>query len=105
MKSSLVVTRGNQAQLSPDGHWLAYGSSESGALEVYVVAFGGGQGKWQVSARGGLQPRWSKDGKEFYYMGPTYNLFAVPVRDAGAALQFGRPSESRQQLVGSAGLL
>jgi Tol biopolymer transport system component len=42
MKSSLVVTRGSQGQLSPDGHWLAYGSSESGALEVYVVAFGGG---------------------------------------------------------------
>jgi serine/threonine protein kinase/Tol biopolymer transport system component len=90
-KPSLVVTRGSQGQLSPDGHWLAYGSSESGALEVYVVAFGGGQGKWQVSARGGLQPRWSKDGKAFYYMDPTYNLFAVPVKDAGGALQFGTP--------------
>ena len=90
-KPSLVVARGNQGQLSPDGHWLAYGSSESGALEVYVVAFGGGQGKWQVSARGGVQPRWSKDGKELYYMDPTYNLFAVPVKDAGGALQFGAP--------------
>src|SRR6202790_2163709 len=90
-KPSLVVARGSVGQLAPDGHWLAYGSSESGALEVYVVAFGGGQGKWQVSARGGLQPRWSKDGKELYYMDPTYNLFAVPVKDAGGALQFGRP--------------
>ncbi len=88
-KPSLVVARGSQGQLSPNGHWLAYGSSESGALEVYVVAFGGGQGKWQVSARGGTQPRWSNDGKELYYMDPTYNLFAVPVKDAGGALQFG----------------
>jgi len=90
-KPSLVVARGNQGQLSPDGHWLAYGSSESGSFEVYVVAFGGGQGKWQVSARGGVQPRWSKDGKELYYMDPTFNLFAVPVKDAGGALQFGAP--------------
>jgi eukaryotic-like serine/threonine-protein kinase len=90
-KPSLVVGRGSQGQLSPDGHWLAYSSSESGAIEVYVVAFGGGQGKWQVSARGGGQPQWSKDGKELYYMDPTYNLFAVPVRDTGSALQFGAP--------------
>jgi Tol biopolymer transport system component len=88
-KPSLAVARGSQGHLSPDGHWLAYVSSESGALEVYVVAFAGGQGKWQVSARGGLQPRWSKDGKELYYMDPTYNLFAAPVKDVGGALQFG----------------
>ena len=90
-RPSLVVARGNQGQLSPDGHWLAYSSNESGATEVYVVAFGGGQGKWQVSAKGGAQPRWSKDGKELYYLDPTYNLFAVPVKDAGGALQFGAP--------------
>ena len=56
---------------------------------MYVVAFGGGQGKWQVSARGGAAPQWSKDGKELYYMDATYNLFVVPVKDAGGALQFG----------------
>ena len=58
-------------------------------LEVYVVPFGGGQGKWQVSANGGTRPQWSKDGKELYYMDPTFNLFAVPVTNAGGALQFG----------------
>jgi len=67
-----------------------------------VVAFGSGQGKWQVSANGGAQPQWSKDGKELYYMDPTYNLFAVPVKDAGGALQFGAVT-ARQQLVRSAG--
>jgi Tol biopolymer transport system component len=89
-KPSLVVARGSQGQLSPDGHWLVYNSSESGVNEVYVVAFGGGQGKWQVSANGGGLPQWSKDGKElYYYADATYNLFAVPVKDAGGALQFG----------------
>ena len=90
-KPFLVIPRGNQGQLSPDGHWFAYTSDESGVIEVYVVPFGGGQGKWQVSANGGARPQWSKDGKELYYLDRTYNIFAVPVKDANGALQFGAP--------------
>ncbi len=82
-------------RLSPDGRWLAYSSSESGTYEVYVVPFKGGQGKWQVSANGGNIPQWSRDGKELFYMDTSYNLFALPVKDAGGALQFG----TAQQLV------
>jgi eukaryotic-like serine/threonine-protein kinase len=92
-KPSLIVERGAAGKLSPDGRWLAYQSSESGRGEIYVMPFGGGQGKWQVSASGsapgGGRPQWSKDGKELYYMDLTYNLFAVPVTNAGASLQFG----------------
>ncbi len=90
-KPALVVPRGHQAAISPDGRWLAYTSGESGRQEIYVVPFGGGQGKWQVSANGGSRPRWSQDGKEFYFMDLNYSLWAVPVRDTGAALQFGTP--------------
>jgi Tol biopolymer transport system component len=90
-KPRQVLPRGSEARLSPDGHWLAYQSSESGAVQVYVIAFGGGQGKWQVSSNGGGRPQWSKDGKELYYMDPAYNLYAVPVKDTGSALQFGVP--------------
>ena len=90
-KPALVLDRGANAKLSPDGHWLAYQSAESGTVQVYVVAFGGGQGKWQVSANGGTMPSWSKDGKELYYFDPTNSLFAVPVNSAGNALQFGTP--------------
>ena len=88
-KPSLVLERGGNAKLSPDGHWLAYVSGESGTAQVYVVAFGGGQGKWQISANGGVLPRWSNDGKELYYFDPTYSLLAVPVNAAGSAVQFG----------------
>jgi eukaryotic-like serine/threonine-protein kinase len=84
-----ILPRGVEPRLSPDGRWLAYTSDESGAPEVYVVPFRGGQGKWQVSANGGQEPEWSKDGKELYYVDSTYSLFAVPVKDAGGALQFG----------------
>jgi serine/threonine protein kinase len=90
-KPSLVVDRGSAAKLSPDGRWLAYQSSESGVIQVYVVAFGGGQGKWQISANGGQMPRWSKDGKELFYFDSSSTLFAVPVKAAGSALQFGTP--------------
>jgi Tol biopolymer transport system component len=88
-KPSIAVPRGGSAALSPEGHWLAYQSSESGTNEVYVVAFGGGQGKWQVSANGGTVPLWSKDGKELYYSDLTFSLFAVPANEVGGALQFG----------------
>ena len=88
-KPSLIVERGTAGKLSPDGHWLAYHSAESGRSEVYVTPFGGGQGKWQVSANGGQRPQWSKDGKELYYMDPAYSLFEVPVTNAGGALQVG----------------
>jgi eukaryotic-like serine/threonine-protein kinase len=90
-KPSLLIAGGDQGKVSPDGHWLSYVSAESGLPEVYVVAFGGGQGKWQVSAKGGMLARWSADGKELYYLDLTYNLLAVPVKDAGGALQFGEP--------------
>jgi eukaryotic-like serine/threonine-protein kinase len=92
-KPSLILDRGANGRLSPDGRWLAYQSAESGRGEIYVMPFGGGQGKWQVSANGsangGGRPQWSNDGKELYYMDLTYNLFSVPVKNTGGSLQFG----------------
>ena len=79
-----------QGYLSPDGRWLAYASNESGPSQVYVVAFRGGQGKWQVSTTVGIAPQWSRDGKELYYFNTiTRTVFAVPVKESNGALQFG----------------
>ncbi len=86
-----IVANATFATLSPNGRWLAYNSSESGRAEVYVEAYGGGQGKWQVSANGGQIAHWSADGKELYYYDLTQSLVAVPVKEAGGALQFGAP--------------
>ncbi|MGI9102917.1 MAG: protein kinase domain-containing protein [Terriglobales bacterium] len=88
-KPSQVLPRGNSADLSPDGHWLAYQSVESGTNEIYVVPFGGGQGKWQVSANGGQLPGWSRDGKELFYFDLNLNFVSVPVSYSADALQFG----------------
>jgi Tol biopolymer transport system component len=76
--------------VSPNGRWLTYTSNESGTPEVYVAAFHG-QGKWQLSPNGGSQSKWSSDGKQIYYLDPRFNLFSVPVSEAGDALQFGTP--------------
>ena len=40
---------------SPDGRWIAYGSNESGAFEVYVRPAEGGSGKWQISSGGNFE--------------------------------------------------
>jgi Tol biopolymer transport system component len=68
-----------QAQFSPDGRFVAYGSDQSGNWEIYVQPFpNASDGKWLV-ASGGVEPRWSPDGTElFYFSGQT--LMTVPVR-------------------------
>jgi serine/threonine-protein kinase len=56
------------AQLSPDGHWLAFNSDESGQQEVYVQTFPAQMSTVKVSSGGGIHPQWSPDGKELYYL-------------------------------------
>jgi hypothetical protein len=56
---------------SPDGHWLAYFSYESGRPEVYVVPFPGPGGKYQISRAGGWNLRWG--GKNQLYFLTTGN--------------------------------
>ena len=56
------------AQISPDGHWLAYESNESGQEEVHVRPFPNvGDGRWQVSSGGGTVPLWARSGRELFY--------------------------------------
>jgi dipeptidyl aminopeptidase/acylaminoacyl peptidase len=64
---------------SPDGRWIAYSSNESGRLEVYVRPFPDGGGKWQVSTQGGDLPRWSRDGKEIFYLSLTDQMVVAQV--------------------------
>jgi eukaryotic-like serine/threonine-protein kinase len=54
-------------EFSPDGHWLAFSSNESGRPEVYVRPFPGPGGRWQVSHEGGTENVWARDGKRLFY--------------------------------------
>jgi serine/threonine-protein kinase len=55
------------AIFSPDGHWLAYQSDETGRNEVYVRPFPDPGRKWQISTEGGTEPLWARNGRELFY--------------------------------------
>jgi Tol biopolymer transport system component len=74
----------SQAQFSPDGGWIAYTSTESGRLEVYVQPFPPTGAKWLVSLGGGEQPRWRGDGRELFYLAPDRKLMSVRIPIPGA---------------------
>ncbi len=59
-----------QPRLSPDGRWLAYLSDDTGLREVYVQAFPGPGGRFQISTGGANWPTWSPNGKELFYVSP-----------------------------------
>lgn len=76
-----------QARFSPDGHWVAYTSDESGQAEVYLRSFSMNSAgtaveagaKWQVSNGFGAEPRWRGDGRELYYRSRDGKLLAVEI--------------------------
>jgi dipeptidyl aminopeptidase/acylaminoacyl peptidase len=55
--------------ISPDSRWLAYESNETGRMEIYVRPAGVDGGRVQISSGGGVEPRWSPDGKRLIYRG------------------------------------
>jgi serine/threonine-protein kinase len=68
---SFLRTPANEdlGRFSPEGGWIAYQSDESGRPEVYVTAYPGPGGRFQVSTNGGSAPVWSRDGREIFYQG------------------------------------
>jgi Tol biopolymer transport system component len=71
-----------QGYVSPDSRWLAYASDESGRYEIYVQSFpdAGSGGKTTISSGGGTQPRWSRNGRELFYLRSDGTLMAVAVK-------------------------
>jgi Tol biopolymer transport system component len=87
-----------QGHFSPDGRWFAYVSNESGRNEIYVQGFPPAGGKWQVSTNSGAQPRWSRDGKQLFYMAADRRLMSVTV-NPGSSFQMGSPAALFQTRV------
>jgi eukaryotic-like serine/threonine-protein kinase len=86
----------SSGQFSPDGHWIAYTSDESGSDEIYVREFSSGSAKgswdaaskWLISKGGGTNPKWRGDGKDLFYVASDGKLMSVainakPVFEAG----------------------
>jgi Tol biopolymer transport system component len=83
----------DEGQVSPDGHWLAYSSAESGAPEIYVQPFPGPGGKERISTDGGLSPRWSKNGRELFYWDSGYTKLMSVVVQATPLFHAGIPKQ------------
>ncbi|HEX5071038.1 MAG TPA: protein kinase [Vicinamibacterales bacterium] len=62
-----------EAQVSPDGNWMAFISTESGRGEAYVVPFPGPGAKKQVSSAGASRVRWVGAGRELVFWDGTGN--------------------------------
>jgi Tol biopolymer transport system component len=68
-----------QAQISPDGRWLAYVADVSGSPQVFVRPFPNGPGRWLVSSGGGFEPKWRRDGRELFYLGSDQVMMSVEI--------------------------
>ena len=65
LQSSFLPALG--AHFSPDSKWVAYLSTESGAIEAYVTSFPDANGKWLVSNGGARSVRWFPNGHALLY--------------------------------------
>jgi serine/threonine protein kinase/Tol biopolymer transport system component len=71
------------AAISPNGRWIAYATNESGKFQVVVQSFPNpSAGKWQISQKDGVYPRWRRDGKELFFLEDRH-IVAVEVKTDG----------------------
>jgi Tol biopolymer transport system component/tRNA A-37 threonylcarbamoyl transferase component Bud32 len=109
----LLGTEANEGfgSFSPDGHWVAYISDESGRSEVYVRPFLApgnaspslGDGKWQISKDGAAPawpPRWRGDARELIFQSVGGDVMAVDLEATGGALRPGVPVRLFGETVG-----
>jgi serine/threonine-protein kinase len=74
----------SDGQISPDGKWVAYVSTEVGTSNVYLQPFPGPGPTIPISTDTGVRPRWSHDSRTLYYRGRDGWLMSVAI-DPGAS--------------------
>jgi serine/threonine protein kinase/Tol biopolymer transport system component len=86
-------TRFNESlgKVSPDNHWIAYVTDESGRDEVWVASFPAGKIRRQVSIGGGTSPQWGDGSREIVYVAPDQRLMAAAFERSEAGGTFGTP--------------
>jgi serine/threonine-protein kinase len=86
-------TRSSQPALSPDGHWLAYTSTDL-FPRLFIRSFPNvNDVKIPVTDGPGQDAAWSADGRTLYFQSGG-SVRSVPVAASGGALTIGRPVEA-----------
>ena len=92
------------ADVSPDGKWVAFTSDETGAAEVYVIPFPGPGGRTRVSTSGGRDARWARRGRELFFRADvaatTTRFFAATIQTI-PTINVGMPIELFSKATGS----
>jgi Tol biopolymer transport system component len=89
---------------SPDGHWLAYSSAETGTPEIYVQPFPGPGGKVTVSTGGGGFPIWSPNDRELFFLDLDHRIMVVDYTAKVGSFSPGKPRAwSPQQILYNVG--
>jgi Tol biopolymer transport system component len=86
-----IAAIARNARFSPDGHWLAYQSNETGRMQVYVVSYPELDQKRPISTEGGTEPAWRPRGGELYYRNGQ-SMMVAAIRTA-PTLEVGTPRE------------
>jgi serine/threonine protein kinase/Tol biopolymer transport system component len=88
-----VTNTGTQTsgQFSPDGRFIAFTMLANGTPQIFVVPFSAGNGMWQASSDGGHWPRWSRDGKQLYFISMRNEMMTVDVHEKGDRFEVGHP--------------
>ena len=88
-------------RFSPDGRWIAYVSEETGRPEVSVRPTAGPGRRIVVSANGGAEPVWRRDGSELFFVDTRGQLHNVPVHwNADRSPSFATPQTMNVPLIG-----
>jgi len=92
------LTLVDEGKFSPNGKWIAYHANGTGGVQVSVMPFPPTGEKWQITESGGVQPRWSKDGQELYYLDLEGRVVSVRMPNSDPRLA------SRGQVLFNTGL-
>jgi serine/threonine-protein kinase len=88
---------------SPDGHWMAYSSDESGIDELYVRPFPGPGGKTQISNGGGREPIWSPNGRQLFFLTQDSRIMVADYAIRANSFSAGRPQVWSQRKLAFVG--
>ena len=80
-------------RLSPDAHYMAFESMQTGSREVYVQALEPGGRRWRITTDGGSEPVWRRDGRELFFVAHDSSVQAADVTRGAGGLEFGTPHE------------